>query len=130
MKIDTQQLDPAQGTVEMLFKPILSQSLAAFQLSGNTVAGRAAIDVTPLAICAMDPAAAGQRVWGTYTELIEYGFRRGVSYNLMRLNPQSSSAGANYVVNPVAAPGSAGASSDTDASTVGPALHGCSESGS
>ncbi len=43
-------------------------------------------------------------------ELVEHGFRRGISYNLMRLNPESTAKGANFLVNPVAAPGTIGSS--------------------
>jgi hypothetical protein len=38
---------------------------------------------------------------------VEYGFRRGVSYNLMNLNPGAQSP-ENFLVNPVAPPGTLG----------------------
>jgi hypothetical protein len=39
---------------------------------------------------------------------VEFGFRRGVSYNLMNLNPGGTSP-ENFLVNPVAPPGTVGA---------------------
>ncbi|HEU4776640.1 MAG TPA: pilus assembly protein TadE, partial [Telluria sp.] len=53
------------------------------------------------------------------TELVEFGFRRGVSYDLMNLNPNATSA-ENFVVDPIDPPGTPGPSSNTWASTVGP----------
>jgi Flp pilus assembly protein TadG len=119
-KVDTSQLDPAQGAVPMVFMSALSPAYATVNTSGSAVAGRGAIDVTPLALCALsDTPAAARTNSASYVELVEYGFRRGVSYNLMRLNPNGTTP-ANYVVNPIAPAGAAGSATDTDASTVGP----------
>jgi hypothetical protein len=60
----------------------------------------------PLAICAMSETPGEARG----TELVEYGFRRGVSYDLMQLNPKESAKGANYLINPTALPGTTGGS--------------------
>jgi hypothetical protein len=54
-----------------------------------------------------------------YEELVEYGFRRGVSYNLMKLNSTTETTPANFLVDPI---GLADSSSPThfDVTTVGP----------
>jgi hypothetical protein len=68
----------------------------------TAIAGPATVQVTPLAICALDPGTAA----GTFThtavvnEKLEYGFRRGVSYNLLDLSPNSTTP-QNFLVNPV-----------------------------
>lgn len=67
------------------------------------VAGSAAVAVTPLAICALDadkPTDSRPNTTTAGAELIEYGFRRGVSYNLLDLSPTSTTPQA-YLVNPL-----------------------------
>jgi hypothetical protein len=44
-----------------------------------------------------------------FLELTEYGFRRGVSYNLLKLNPKESTP-ANYLVDPISLPPKSSAS--------------------
>lgn len=92
---------------------------------GVAVAGRFVNDVTPIGVCAIDPlnktaqytypAAAG----ATLTELVEYGFRRGVSYNLFELNPLGGSSDP-YLINPVDAPPGACKGSHSATSAVAP----------
>lgn len=90
---------------------------------GHTaVAGRSTIHAMPLAICAMSPVAGEARTnpgSPAAVELIEYGFWRGVTYNLMRLNP-GGTAPANFALDPPAPPGGAGSSSNTTASAIAP----------
>jgi hypothetical protein len=49
--------------------------------------------------------------------LVEYGFRRGVSYDLLNLNPNATTA-AHFLIDPIAMPGTSG--SNFAVSTVGP----------
>lgn len=105
-KVDTSQLAARHGDVGTSLLQVLPSVPASFHVGGTAIAGRKSIGVTPLAICAMSDKRADSRG----AELVEYGFRRGVSYDLMALNPDSNSAGANYLVNPIAAPGSLGTS--------------------
>lgn len=122
VKVDTAGLDPATGSVTTIFMPILSSTLQTVNLTDRAVAGRTAINVTPLAVCAMstDPAATRINPGPPATsELVEYGFRRGVSYDLMQLNPDGIEA-RNYVIDPTLAPGASGASVSTSASLVEP----------
>jgi hypothetical protein len=52
-------------------------------------------------------------------ELVEYGFRRGVSYDLMQLNPSGTSA-QNFLIDPVAPPGTTGSADDMLTANVSP----------
>ena len=71
---------------------------------GYSVAGRFVTDVTPIGICAIDPVAPATKKY-TYpdgtTELLEWGYRRGVAYDLFQLNPLGSSPSQPWLVNPV-----------------------------
>ena len=72
---------------------------------GQAVAGRFITNVSPIGICAINPAIAGgtlPHTDGTF-ELTEYGFRRGVSYNLFDLGVISGSS-TPYLINPVDQP--------------------------
>jgi Flp pilus assembly protein TadG len=123
VRVDTSQLGGAPGTVQLILMPALSSSLSSIEMNSTAVAGRSVLDVTPLAVCAMSASAASSRPnSGGNNELVEYGFRRGVSYDLMRLNPSAATppAPVNYVVNPIVLPGATGAAADTSVSTVGP----------
>lgn len=75
-------------------------------VAGYAVAGLPLTDVTPIGVCAIDPD--NQTSQYTYsdgsTELIELGFRRGVSYNIVALNPLGGSSGTPFLINPVDAP--------------------------
>ena len=116
-KVDTAALSRSTGQVDTIFMGVLSNGLRTVNLNDSAVAGRTTINVTPLAICAMSPDIATKLTHtatsgATLSELVQYGFRRGVSYDLMQLNPVGSQP-ARYLVNPVAAPGSNSASFNT-----------------
>jgi Flp pilus assembly protein TadG len=118
VKVDTSQLDSVHGSLDMVFMPVLSESLRTVSISGSAVAGRTSVDAMPLAICAMSSTPAAQRSnSGGFNELVEYGFRRGVSYDLMQLNP-GPGVPANFLINPIAPPGTTGPA--TDLTAVGP----------
>lgn len=128
-KVDTSALDASIGSVSTIVMQMLRHKSSTVELNDRAVAGRSAINVTPLAICAMSPSAGEPRVnpgnpggspsVPVTTELLQYGFRRGVSYDLMQLNPDGTSP-KNYVIDPLLAPNSSGASSGTDAAILGP----------
>lgn len=101
VKVDLSRLSSAIGIVPTVFFSLSSSGPEAGYVSSTVVAGRQSINVTPLALCAISDNAARNRGG----ELVEYGFRRGISYNLMKLNPASNTGGANYLVNPVSPPG-------------------------
>lgn len=121
-KIDTDGLDASHGTVKTFLMGMISASFNTLHISGSGIAGRSTMKVTPLAICAMSPTAANSRLNAgppAIAELEEYGFRRGVAYDLMNLNPNDSTP-ENFVINPIDPPGSAGVASNTSPAIVGP----------
>jgi Flp pilus assembly protein TadG len=120
VKVDTNALDAAYGRVDMLFMPVVSSTLTSVSVSHAAVAGRSRLSVTPLAICAMSdtPQAPRPNASGN-VELVEWGFRRGVSYDLMNMNYKGS-APANFLVDPIAAPGPGSSSTNFALSTVAP----------
>jgi Flp pilus assembly protein TadG len=120
VQVRTSELTGA-GDVPTIFMPVISSELATVTTHNSAIAGRTAIEALPLAICAMSLAAAAQRTNGAAanTELIQYGFRRGVSYDLMQLNSESP-APANFLINPLAAPGQPGSAADLAIDKVGP----------
>ncbi|KAB8052956.1 hypothetical protein GCN74_25425 [Janthinobacterium sp. FT14W] len=100
--------------------------IASTSTSGVAVAGRFVNDVTPIGVCAVDPA--NKTAQYTYpaapagtglTELLEFGFRRGVTYNLFGLNPLGGSSDP-YLINPVDAPPSACDPSHSSANSTAP----------
>lgn len=117
VKIDTAGLGAGYGTVTLFFMRILS-SKTSMEVAHTAVAGRQRLNITPLGICAMhtDPASPiKERVNpGGYSELTEYGFRRGVSYNLLKLNPNGA-APVHYLVDPISLPPKGNASNFTTA---------------
>jgi len=120
VKVDTTALDSAYGRVDMLFMPVVSSSLTSAMVGHAAVAGRSRLNVTPLAICAMSSLRQAPRANPAgHIELVEYGFRRGVSYDLMNLNSNGMSP-VNFLVDPIAKPGSGSSPSNFALSTVGP----------
>jgi hypothetical protein len=117
-RVDTLALDRSQGLVKTMFMQIFAGTAEAV-LQGHAIAGRTGIKVAPLAICANSDTAAEGRDTGAGKELVEFGFRRGVSYDLMQLNPHGTTP-ENFVVNPFAPPGVTGTSGPTSPSIVGP----------
>lgn len=109
-KVDTAKIKDDSGDVRPLFIQILTGSISPIRITDSAIAGRAAINITPIAVCAMGDAATARSAigpTGAVQELVQYGFRRGVSYDLMQLNPKGTEP-ASYGVNPVSAPGSVG----------------------
>lgn len=108
-KVDTAGLGAPAGVIAPFFIQALSNGLGSMLLNDSAVAGRIAVDVTPLAVCAMAPERAAVRTAGgaggsVLRELVQHGFRRGVSYDLMALNPAGTTP-RRYLVNPVSPPG-------------------------
>jgi hypothetical protein len=118
VRVDTSALDGV-GAVQTILASILSPTFATLTTASSAIAGRTDIAVFPLALCAMGAPAAARTSPGGNVELVEYGFRRGVSYDLMNLDPNASTP-LSFVINPLAAAGSTGASSGLAAATVAP----------
>ncbi|MDC8760497.1 pilus assembly protein TadG-related protein [Janthinobacterium fluminis] len=104
VRVDTSVL--AAANVDAGFMRSVNAGLVGFGAGARAVAGRTAIKLAPLAVCAMSPAAAADQARGGLVERVEYGFRRGVGYNLLALNPGGAQA-ESFLVNPVDLPGAA-----------------------
>lgn len=105
-RVDTSVLDPSHGRVDNVLIPVLSSALAETDVAAAAVAGRDSLNALPLAICANSNTPASSLPSG---ELVEYGFRRGIAYDLMKLNPGGTSP-ENFLVNPIAPAGTVGTS--------------------
>ena len=107
-KVDTGELGAELGAVQTGFIQMFSQRLHTTMVSDSAIAGRDGIRAVPLAVCAMSAQPAGARAAPDLdAELVEFGFRRGVSYDLMQLNPKGITP-ARWVINPVIPPGGSG----------------------
>ncbi|MGZ3183275.1 MAG: pilus assembly protein TadG-related protein [Telluria sp.] len=119
-RIDTSKLPDSPGQVALLFLRVPdADSVTA---TARAVAGPALTHIDPIAICAMSTTAAAARanaLGAGNEELVEYGFRRGVSYNLLDLNP-GGAAPVNYVINPVDFPPAANYASHVASNVVKP----------
>lgn len=120
VKVDTSALTNAVGKVDTLIMRAVLSSVQSVVVNDKAVAGRSTINVAPIAVCAMSLVPGAERANTTGTpELVEYGFRRGVTYDLMALNPNGTSP-VNFAVDPVSPPGGLGAAANTSASTLEP----------
>jgi Flp pilus assembly protein TadG len=119
-RVDTADLDATLGTVSTVFMNVLGAGRDSV-LQGYAIAGRTGVKVAPLAICALSNQAIAPRTTGAGAadELVELGFRRGISYDLMNLNPGGLTA-ENFVINPFAPPGTTGTAGPTSLAIVGP----------
>ncbi|WP_374584318.1 hypothetical protein [Pseudoduganella sp.] len=95
---------------------------AATALDVSAVAGPNALRVLPLAICAPSSVAQATRAnGGGVDEIVQYGLRLGVGYNLLALNPAAGAAsGEFFLVDPASPPGSVAVAASTDNANVAP----------
>ncbi|PHV17024.1 pilus assembly protein TadE [Janthinobacterium sp. BJB303] len=122
VRVDTQANEPALGRVATAFLGAWSPALRTLDTGARAVAGRTGLTLTPLAICALSSSAASPRANAALlpaVELLEYGFRRGVAYNLLKLNPQGATA-EHFVLNPLGQPGTVGASAQVSDAAILP----------
>lgn len=123
LRVSTAGLGSQANAYTPVLLPVINSTFSSVDLAHVAVAGRTSIEVMPMAICAMSTTPGASRTntgsSGTSVELVEYGFRRGISYDLMRLNPGGSSP-ENYVIDPYLGPGVVSASSHTAAGLVRP----------
>lgn len=123
VSVSTDGLGDAAGLFEPLLLQIISPAFASIDVGERAVAGRTSIKVLPMGVCGMSASEGASRTnmgsSGTSVELVEYGFRRGISYDLMRLNPNGT-APENFVIDPYVGPGMTAANSYTTAASVRP----------
>jgi len=88
----------------------------------RAVAGRFVNTVTPVGICAIDPTrrTANYDYGSGLTEIVEYGFRRGMSYNVFELGSLGGASSDPYQINPVNSPPNACVSSNSSTNVVEP----------
>lgn len=88
---------------------------------GRAVAGRFVTTVTPIGICAVDPLRrSASYEYGSFTEIVEYGFRRGMSYNVFNLGSLGGATSDPYQINPVNAPPNACNPANSSANVTAP----------
>lgn len=104
IKVDTRGGQPNYGRANTNFMQVVSSSLNTTNTFGRAVAGRFSVGVSPIAVCALDPTKyRAHPHTGLPDELVEFGFRRGVGYNIIDLNPLGSSPN-KFLLNPVDVP--------------------------
>lgn len=96
IKVDT-------GSVTLTTWLMKAAGISSMDTSGVAVAGRFVNDINPMGICAVDPAnrTKAYSYASGMSELVEFGFRRGVAYNLFGMNPLPGGPSDPYLVNPV-----------------------------
>ncbi|MDN2711252.1 MULTISPECIES: pilus assembly protein TadG-related protein [unclassified Janthinobacterium] len=122
VRIDTQANVPPLGHVATAFLGAWSPALRTLDTGARAVAGRTSLRVAPLAICALSASAAANRTnvaLQPLVEVLEFGFRRGVAYNLFKLNPHGPAA-EHFVLNPLGQPGLVGPSAQVSEAAVQP----------
>lgn len=125
-RVDAAELDPDMATVTRMLA--LGGAAREVTLEAVAVAGPTLVQMLPLAICAMDSLRYSERPLvdsAAAPERVEHGFRRGVTYNLLRLNPDGTDP-VNFVVNPVDFPGAAASPSAANFARGVVAPHICS----
>jgi hypothetical protein len=122
-KVDTSALRADIGLVATVFIGAAGNTPASVSTAARAVAGRVSTLVLPLAICAQSSSAAASRVNlagnSSYNELVEFGFRRGVAYDLMKLNPNGLTP-EHFLIDPLAPPGASGLPAHFANDVVGP----------
>lgn len=103
VRVDLGALPDALRKVEPILTGVLGRR-DAFDIRPVAVAGRPSLNVMPLAICARDINAETLRRNGPASsplwEKVAYGFRQGITYNLLMLNPHATTP-VYYHVDPL-----------------------------
>lgn len=102
IKIDTRGGNANYGRVNTSFMQVLSPSLSTTNTFGLAVAGRFALGVTPLGVCALSKIKHEALVHPGLadSELMEFGYRRGIAYDIINVNPLGTTAD-KYLLNPL-----------------------------
>ncbi|MFC0132531.1 pilus assembly protein TadE [Massilia eurypsychrophila] len=88
VRFNTQQLDADVGRVDTTLLRVLPNAPLATEVTARAIAGRISINVSPLAVCALNNTpqeALDHPGPPVLKELVQYGFRRGNTYDLMAL---------------------------------------------
>lgn len=101
-QVDTSGLDEKFGRVAVAFLRVVGVERDQ-NLVRRAVAGRRDSALGPLAVCALNETEITMRSNAPSTgvdEAVEFGYRRGVTYNLLNLNPNGT-APRSYAINPL-----------------------------
>jgi len=113
--------DTGHKTLNTWFIHVLPGAMTSTATFGMAVAGRYVVNITPIGVCAIDPANPTRDNAG---ELLEYGFRRGMGYNILAVNDAKKGlAGLSQVplwINPIDVPPNACDPSNSSDSTLRP----------
>ena len=120
------KVDTGLRTMNTYLMRVVGPAFNTVSTLGIAVAGRFVHDITPIGVCAVDPANRTAKytytVGGTgITELVEFGFRRGVTYDVFGLNPLGGSS-VPYLINPVSSPATGCTPGSSSASFTAPFL--------
>ncbi len=88
---------------------------------GRAVAGHFLTQISPMGVCAINLIAGGIRTSAAGNELTEFGFRRGIAYNIPAMNPLGSAAVPLWI-NPLNAPPATCNPSSSSAANMKPFL--------
>lgn len=98
------KVDTGLRSMNTYLMHVVSPTFNTVSTLGVAVAGRFVNNVTPIGVCAIiDPATSLSRPKGenlSTGELAQYGFRRGISYNIFALGPLGASSDP-YLLNPI-----------------------------
>lgn len=98
------RVDTGLRAINTYLMRVVSSSYNTVSTNGVAVAGRFVNNVTPIGVCAIkDPVTLASRPKGEALptgELAQFGFRRGVSYNIFALNPLGGPSDT-YLLDPV-----------------------------
>jgi hypothetical protein len=98
------RIDTGPHSINTYFMKVFPGGAAQTQTFGRAVAGRFSIEVTPIAVCALDTQKyRAMPHAGTADELTELGFRRGMAYDVISINPLNASEN-KFVLNPLDIP--------------------------
>ncbi len=113
IKIDTRGITSTSGvnTVNTNFIKVVSSALATTSAYGRAIAGRFALQVAPVGVCALSATKTAPLAHpgppAIADELMEFGYRRGMGYDIININPLGASAN-DYLLNPLDIASSAG----------------------
>lgn len=98
------KVDTGLRTMNTYLMRVVGPAFNTVSTLGVAVAGRYVNDVTPIGVCAIKNAAGASRPKGEVlpgtNELAQFGFRRGVSYNIFNLGPLGANSDP-YLLDPV-----------------------------
>lgn len=124
-RVQTDQLGGEYGSVATVFMHVLNPQLSESRLAATAIAAKSSVNVTPLAICAMSGLEneprnnAANGTAPANIELVQYGFRRGVAYDLMQLNPGATSP-EHFVLDPETPPDREGNAANIATEVIAP----------